>query len=112
MATTKTAVDAKPTVVPTAETPATEPRKDIMGIERDDNNARVSFTPDGNLLIVTIPIGHMAPATAHGFLYLLHDTVRQWYKERKEAIDQRKVLTGKVVSAFNFKQGLSKIFHK
>ena len=88
------------------------PKKDIMGIERDDNNARVSFTPDGNLLIVTIPIGKMAPATTHGFLYLLHDTVREWYKERKEAMDRNKVLTGKAVNSFNFKQGLSKIFRK
>lgn len=101
----------KTTDKPTPENTAVEaPKKEVMGIERDDHNARVSFTTDGNLMIVTIPVGRMAPATAHGFLYLLHDTVREWYKERKEIQDRNKVLTGKAVSAFNFKQGLSKIF--
>ena len=101
----------------TPETPAPvegteKPKKDIMGIERDNTNCRVSFTPDGNLLIITMPIGFMPPATAHGFIYMLHDTVRSWYKERKDAMDRRKVLTGDAVSKFNMKQGLSKLFKK
>jgi len=109
---TKT-TEAKPEVVTLAESQATpEAKKEVMGIERDDQNARVSFTQDGALMIITIPLARMSTATAHGFIYLLHDMIHDWYKERQELIQHKKVLMGKAVSAFNFKQGLSKIFHK
>lgn len=101
--TTKTAPE--PTA---AETPQTEeaPKKEVMGIERDDTNARVSFTTDGNLMIITLPIGRMARATAHGFLYELHQIINDWHEERK----RNKIITRDEAAKWSFKAGLTKLF--
>ncbi len=90
------------------EQPAEEPKKEIIGIERDDKNARVSFSQDGNLLIITMPIGHMPRVMCHGFLYELHEIVNGWYAERKK----NKIIVRDEVSKFNFKQSVSKLFGK
>lgn len=90
--------------------PATEetPKKEVMGIERDDVNARVSFTQDGNLLIITMPIGRMSRALAHGFLYELHTVVTDWHEERKKT----KLVTRDEVNKFSFKNAVSSILRK
>lgn len=85
---------------------AAEPKKEVMGIERDDTNARVSFTTDGNLMIVTLPIGRMPRALSHGFLYELHQVVNEWHEERKKTT----LITRDAVSKFSFKTGISKLF--
>ena len=85
-----------------------EPKPEVMGITRDDNNTRLSFTQDGNLMIVTIPIGRMSPALVHGFIYEMHDIVKAWFAERKKV----KLATRDEVSKFNFKQGVRNLFGK
>lgn len=87
---------------PTAE----EPKKEVMGIERDDNNARLSFTKDSALMIITIPIARMPRALAHGFLYELHQVVNDWHDERRK----NAIITRDNVSKFSFKAGISKLF--
>lgn len=82
------------------------PKKNIMGIERDDKNTRVSFTPDGSMMIVTIPIGHMSRALVHGFVYEMHDIVNTWFAERKKS----QIITRDNINNFNFKQGVRKLF--
>jgi hypothetical protein len=85
-----------------------EPKKEVMGIERDDDHTRLSFTQDGNLMIVTIPIGKMSPALVHGFIYEMHDIVKQWFTERNKLRTQLRDST----SQFSFKQAVSKLFRK
>lgn len=85
---------------------ATEPKKEIMGIERDDKNVRLSFTPDGNLLILTMPLASMSPALVHGFVYELHDIIKNWFMERKK----HQIITRDTVNKFSFKNGISKLF--
>jgi hypothetical protein len=94
----------------TSKSPTEEPKKDIMGMERDDKNTRLSFTPDGNLMILTMPLAHMSPASAHGFLYMLHDTIRKWYSDRYEEQQKNKILTRDAISKFSFKKGVSNLF--
>lgn len=104
MSTKTTTPDTKPqegAAVP----PAEEPKKEVMGIERDDTNCRISFTTDGNLLIITMPIGRMPRALAHGFVYELHQVVSDWYAERKKS----KIITRDEASRFSFKAGISKL---
>lgn len=86
--------------------PAEEPKKEVMGIERDDNNARLSFTKDNALMIITIPIARMPRALAHGFLYELHQVVNDWHEERRKTA----IITRDTVSKFSFKNGISKFF--
>ena len=88
--------------------PAEPPKPEVMGIVRDDKNARVSFTPDGAVLIITMPIAHMPRVMAHGFLWELHEMVNGWYAERKK----NKIIVRDEVSKFNFKQSVSKLFGK
>lgn len=105
MATTKTEAHKVDGNIP--DTPiAEEPEKEVMGIERDDNNARVSFTKDNGLMIITIPIARMPRALAHGFLYELHTVVNEWHEERKK----NAILTRDAVSKFSFKSGINKLF--
>src|SRR3989339_1256969 len=82
-----------------------EPKKEVMGIERDDEHARLSFTQDGALMIVTIPIAKMSPVMAHGFIYTLHDVVKDWFAERKKT----KIITRDEVNKFSFRSGVSKL---
>lgn len=100
----------KTTEAPRAEEAkqAEEPKKEVMGIERDDNNARVSFTTDGNVMIVTVPIGKMPRVMCHGFIYELHEIVNGWYEERK----RNRILTRDEVTKFSFKNGVKKLFGK
>jgi hypothetical protein len=87
-----------------------EPKKpDVMGIERDDKNCRVSFTTDGNLVIITIPVGNMPRVVAHGFIYELHEIVGNWYKERMEIKKKLSLDNREAVSKFSFKNGINKI---
>ena len=94
-------------------TPATEPPKpEVMGITRDDHNTRLSFTKDGNLMIVTIPIGKMSPALVHGFLYELHDIVKGWFAERAAIKRKLSLDTRDAASRFNFKNGINKLLRR
>lgn len=102
--TTKTTEPEKQTQTP--ETTDAAPKKEVMGIERDDTNARVSFTTDGNLMIVTMPIGRMPRALAHGFLYELHQVVNDWHAERKKT----NIILRDEASKWSFKSGISKLF--
>ena len=92
----------------TTATTTPEPKKEVMGIERDDNNARISFTQDGNLIIVTMPIGKMPRALAHGFIYELHQIVNDWHEDRRK----NKILTRDEASKFSFKNGVRRLFGK
>ena len=101
----------KSTEQPAPETTgeSTEPKKpEIMGIERDDVNARVSFTQDGNLMIITMPIARMPRVMAHGFLYELHEVVNNWHQERKNS----KIILRDQMSKFSFKNGVKNLFKK
>ena len=102
--------DTRPAPDVRVETPAVAepPKKDMMGIERDDKNVRISFTPDGVVLICTIPIGHMPRPLVHGFVYELHEIVNEWFAERKK----NKIIVRDEVSKFNFKQSVNKLFGK
>ena len=99
---TATKQDGPKPEVPAAAEP---PKKDIMGIERDDKNCRVSFTPDGGVLICTMPIAHMPRVLAHGFVYELHTIINEWYAESKN----RQIITRDQMNKFSFKSGINKI---
>lgn len=95
--------------VPPTDTPTDEPKKEVLGIERDDKNCRVSFTTDGNLIIITMPLGHMPRVVAHGFIYELHDMINAWFHERAAAKKKIEIVGRDHMNKFSFKQGLSKI---
>lgn len=92
--------------------PAEPPKPEVMGIERDNKNARVSFSVDGDLMIITLPIGHMPRVMAHGFIYELHGMVNQWYSERAEIKKKLSLDTRDAVGKFNFREGVSKLFKR
>jgi hypothetical protein len=89
--------------------PTAPAKPEVMGIERDDNNARLSFTQDGNLMIITIPIGKMSPIGVHGYLWELHKIADGWYAERKAMREKLSLNNRDAASRFSFKQGVSKL---
>jgi len=92
--------------------PAEPPKPEVMGIERDNKNARVSFSTDGNLMIITLPIGNMPRVMANGFIYELFGIVGQWYAERAEIKKKLSLDTRDAASRFNFKDGINKLLRR
>jgi hypothetical protein len=107
-----TATKQEETKKEVTDLPAEPIKPEVMGVPRDDKNARVSFTTDGNMMIITLPIGNMPRVMAYGFIYELFDMVGKWYAERA-AIRQKLSLDNRdAVSKFNMKAGLAKLFKK
>ncbi len=102
--------DTQPAPEVKLEAPASAepPKKDIMGIERDDKHARVLFSKDNGIMIITMPIGGMSRTLVHGFIYELHEIVNEWFEERKK----HQIITRDNMNRFSFKQSVGKLFGK
>ena len=99
----------KPEVI---DLPAEPPKPEVMGIERDNKNARVSFTKDNECMIITVPIAHMSRTLVRGFFLDAQDMAMMWFAERAAIKQKLSLDTRDAASRFNFKDGINKLLRR
>lgn len=92
----------------TIDLPAEPPKPEVMGIERDNKNARISFTKDNECMIITVPIAHMSRTLVRGFFLDAQDMAMAWFSQRERTRIQLRDTTSK----FSFRDGISKLLRK